>query len=217
MQISLTAKDVHELFEEWRDIGHQPRSTGINEQTIQFPAKICDGWMQRSQIRPGIDMGVQNVHCKEAFSLGIEEKGNIALLRIGFCLTGQAQGFVDSNHQELEFQAGHFGIGFAEEAGTGSIEFAQGQTNILSAYIDPTMLSSLMGYQPDCLPRAVQNILEGKVVPFYFQAGRMNPAMNLSAQQILRCPYQGFTKQLYLESKLLELLALSLHETTADN
>ena len=36
--------------------------------------------------------------------------------------------------------------------------------------------------------------------------------MHLALKQLLDCPYQAFTKQLYLESKCLELIALRLEQ-----
>ncbi|MEM9805943.1 MAG: AraC family transcriptional regulator [Cyanobacteria bacterium P01_D01_bin.56] len=44
----------------------------------------------------------------------------------------------------------------------------------------------------------------------------MTPAMTIALQQILQCPYQGITKQLYLESKALELITLQLHQLSED-
>ena len=216
MQISFSATDIHELFEEWQDSKDDSCASGISKQIIQFPEKICDGWMQRLQIRPGMDMVMQNIQCQDALSLELEEEGNTDLLRLAFCLTGRTKGVVARNNHEMQFLSGHFGIGFAEDANSGTIEYTQGQTTILSAYIDRNVLNTLIGDQLDCLPKTVQKILEGQFVPFYFQSGRMTPTMNLAAKQVVLCPYQGLTKRLYLESKLLELLALLLHETTGD-
>lgn len=41
--------------------------------------------------------------------------------------------------------------------------------------------------------------------------------MHLALQQILNCPYKGLTKQIYLESKVLELIALRLEQAIEDN
>ena len=43
---------------------------------------------------------------------------------------------------------------------------------------------------------------------FHQPLGKMTPAMTQLLQQIIHCPYQGMTQQIYLESKALELLAL---------
>ncbi|MEO0767972.1 MAG: AraC family transcriptional regulator, partial [Cyanobacteria bacterium J06649_4] len=56
------------------------------------------------------------------------------------------------------------------------------------------------------LPKSLQHLLQkGR---FHQPLGSMTLAMNQVLRQILHCPYQGMTQQLYLECKALELLAL---------
>lgn len=43
---------------------------------------------------------------------------------------------------------------------------------------------------------------------FHQSLGKTTPAMQQVLQQVLHCPYEGLTQQLYLESKALELLTL---------
>jgi AraC-like DNA-binding protein len=47
---------------------------------------------------------------------------------------------------------------------------------------------------------------------YRYGLGATNSAMQLALQQLLNCPYHGFTKQLYLESKAMELIALRLEQ-----
>jgi AraC-like DNA-binding protein len=46
----------------------------------------------------------------------------------------------------------------------------------------------------------------------YWQVSRTTPQMQTILQEILNCPYQDLTKQLYLEAKVFELLALRLED-----
>ncbi|NET39639.1 MAG: helix-turn-helix transcriptional regulator [Cyanothece sp. SIO1E1] len=57
------------------------------------------------------------------------------------------------------------------------------------------------------LPRPLSRLLQGSG-RFHQPLGKTTLAMTQALQQILHCPYQGFTQHLYLESKALELLAL---------
>lgn len=214
MQVSFSAQDVHELFAEWKTSKKATFLHGINEQIIQFPERICDGWMRRSQLRSGLDMVIQQVQCQDPLSLELKEKGNISVLRLAFGITGQTKGVVADENQEIQFQAGRFCIGFASEANSGTVEYDRGQTNLLSAYLDLEVLNTLINQQFEDLPRELGQILDGQFIPLYFQSGRMTAAMKLVTQQIMACPFEGLTKRLYLESKILELLALSLHEIT---
>ena len=61
------------------------------------------------------------------------------------------------------------------------------------------------------------NILMQKSQKFHQSLGKMTPAMIQMLQQIIGCPYQGMTQQLYLESKALELLALQFSYLESDS
>ncbi len=65
------------------------------------------------------------------------------------------------------------------------------------------------------LPPSLQRLLRenGR---FHQPLGKMTLAMNQVLRQILHCPYQGITQQLYLECKALELLALQFDRLEAD-
>ncbi|WP_017295689.1 helix-turn-helix transcriptional regulator [Geminocystis herdmanii] len=62
------------------------------------------------------------------------------------------------------------------------------------------------------LPSELQLLIKGKNVPPYYRQGENNINMNSALNQIINCPYQGFTRNFYLESKALELFALWLGE-----
>ena len=53
------------------------------------------------------------------------------------------------------------------------------------------------------------NLINGDRTPkFHLPLGKNNPDILRALSQIYQCPYHGLTKQLYLESKALELFAL---------
>lgn len=62
------------------------------------------------------------------------------------------------------------------------------------------------------LSSELQLLIMGKNVPPCYRQGENNLNMNSALNQIINCPYQGFTRNFYLESKALELLALWLGE-----
>lgn len=81
---------------------------------------------------------------------------------------------------------------------------------------DPCRLNDLIvGYYTQ-LPLHVRRIFEGIGKEIYFETGTITPSMQLALHQLLNCPYQGVTKELYLEGKILELIALWLDRLTGD-
>ncbi|WP_051050388.1 helix-turn-helix transcriptional regulator [Fortiea contorta] len=64
------------------------------------------------------------------------------------------------------------------------------------------------------LPPGLIKLIEGKSQQNYVDNNQLTPAMYLPLQQIINCPFQGMTKQIYLEAKCLELIALKLEQLT---
>ena len=65
----------------------------------------------------------------------------------------------------------------------------------------------------ESLPAPLQALISKNSPPrFHYTVGEITPAMFAILQQILKPPYQGIMKRMYLESKVLELLALQLDQ-----
>ncbi|MDF5709345.1 MAG: AraC family transcriptional regulator [Nostoc sp. S4] len=63
------------------------------------------------------------------------------------------------------------------------------------------------------LPTSLQSFLKDEYSPrFYHDVGEITSAMFAVLQQMLDAPYQGMMKRMYLESKVIELLALQFNQ-----
>jgi AraC-like DNA-binding protein len=84
----------------------------------------------------------------------------------------------------------------------------------LDIHIEYALFESLVFDHIDKMPADFRQILEnansGEMN--YLQIGRTTPQMQTILKQILNCPYQGLTKQLYLEAKVLEIMALRFED-----
>jgi AraC family transcriptional regulator, transcriptional activator of the genes for pyochelin and ferripyochelin receptors len=61
------------------------------------------------------------------------------------------------------------------------------------------------------LPERLRHLIEGKDAENFHQSlGIISPAMQRILKDVLTCPYRGVIQQIYLEGKILELLALVL-------
>lgn len=60
------------------------------------------------------------------------------------------------------------------------------------------------------LPNCLKKLLINQSNNIFWKSDRTTSEMNFILQQIIYCPYRGITKQIYLESKSLELIALKL-------
>ncbi|PSB23071.1 AraC family transcriptional regulator [filamentous cyanobacterium CCP1] len=92
--------------------------------------------------------------------------------------------------------------------------FANQRMHLIRLEFDPHLLT-IFDSENSKLPLPLQRLLEGDEGDRFHQSiGRITPAMQTALQQILECPYQGTMKRLYLESKVLELLALQIYQWT---
>lgn len=62
------------------------------------------------------------------------------------------------------------------------------------------------------LPETIRRCLDAENNGWFSNISVITPAMRAALEQILHCPFQGKTKQIYLESKCLELIALKLEQ-----
>ena len=92
------------------------------------------------------------------------------------------------------------------------ISLANQRVQLIRIHIEPHFFQKL-GFDWASLPALLQRTLEqGDRHRFHQSLGKMTPAMQVTLQQILQCPYRHETKRLFLESKALELLVLQLEQ-----
>jgi AraC-like DNA-binding protein len=77
----------------------------------------------------------------------------------------------------------------------------------LSIYITPDLLNRYLGDYFAHLPVALRDISEGSMDKGFYHSGPLPRIMDAAVDQLMTCPYTGPARRLYLESKVLELLA----------
>lgn len=88
--------------------------------------------------------------------------------------------------------------------------FAGDRYYIIRLLFDINFLRNFVtGFTP--VPKQLQPLLDSNHPPrFHLPVGKIRPAMQTVLSQLLNAPYQGMVQRIYLESKVLELLALQL-------
>jgi AraC-like DNA-binding protein len=105
----------------------------------------------------------------------------------------------------------HYLINHCMQADTISkIEIATQPRQAVDVHISLDLLQTLIGNHIDQLPLEWQHMITGRDSPLFFPVQTTPPTMQMVLHQILTSPFQGVTKQLFLESKLLELLTWQL-------
>ncbi len=80
--------------------------------------------------------------------------------------------------------------------------------------MQPESLYSFAANQQGQVPQVLQPWIRQSHQTYYCRCGTATPAMQTVAWRILKCPYQGIAKRLYLEGKALELMGMLVAQET---
>ncbi|MDM9382665.1 AraC family transcriptional regulator [Chlorogloeopsis sp. ULAP01] len=81
----------------------------------------------------------------------------------------------------------------------------------VKVHIEPEVFKRFMGFN-DAIPSQMKHLFRKPDEKHYFHNGIVTNQMQIALQQISQCPFQGLVKRMYLESKILELIALRLQQ-----
>lgn len=174
---------------------------------LHDPKGMSHGSRQWFHLRPGISLLVDDYHLREDLVIVTSPNQTCNYLELGFSIinhSGSADLRTGKNFVSLANDSGE--IGYQEWE-------AQERLFKLDIHIEYSLLKSLIFPHLETLPINFKKLIEQDDSEIsYFQIGRTTPQMQTILGQIVNCPYQAFTKQLYLEAKILELMALRLQD-----
>ncbi|MDV3347342.1 AraC family transcriptional regulator [Leptolyngbyaceae cyanobacterium CCMR0082] len=209
MKVNFSVRNIDELFAE---LSHQEDlaiSSEEYEHTLIFPSRICNGLVKSYKLRPGFELSVQNTLFPKRLILETEFS-HPASLTLGFCVSGSSRGTIKGVKEELSFKSGQIGWGVTSDT-LGTIEYCAGKPfSFINISMDTEVLDTLLNGRAESLPTQFQRLMKGKDRSPYLQTDWMTHTMKMAMQQVLKCPYHGLTKRLYLESKALEVFACFL-------
>jgi AraC-like DNA-binding protein len=171
------------------------------------------GYRQEIDLRPGLNVLIDDYTLQE--DLFIEIGSRVPCepsleLELSFMLSGH-------NHCE-EVRSGHNflkarwydadGDQFHWQAGERVLKF--------DIHIEPALFRTLVGQQFEVLPSTLSQLVQNPLPSqnYFRHVHPTTAAMQSAIHQILHCPYQGLTRWLFWESKVLELIALRLDQVS---
>ncbi|MBE9192113.1 helix-turn-helix transcriptional regulator [Gloeocapsopsis crepidinum LEGE 06123] len=203
MTITLSLTDYQELFEEAEQSDEITCQSKDCETIWQYPQKLGQGHNRVIQLSTGIEILIQDYTCYK--HLVLTKDTCKVPLEIGFQLSGARQttsyGCLGAGHSFL--------FGNLEPKAIVELPASQQLFHITFAIPLQTFIT-LIPESFKSMPLELKRILEKNENLPYFHSGVTAASMQLALHQILHCPYQGAIKQMYLESKVHELIALKL-------
>jgi len=204
MTITLSQRDFWELFEAAPELSSSNQFEAF-ESLYTYPEALGKGYWRDVELRDGIDLAIAHYHFHTDVVLQMPERPH----PLEFVLL--LEDYQDDNRQS--FKGGRYelyGCGIAPK-GITKIP-ANGSTLAINVHIDPDAFQSWWQHGSEALVTTLKTLFRRPDQEYYTCSGVMNPAMHMAVQHMLHCPHQGFTKRMYLESKVWELMALLLDD-----
>ncbi|MBE9075841.1 helix-turn-helix transcriptional regulator [Romeria aff. gracilis LEGE 07310] len=205
MAITFSQEDYLEIIERSYEasVTSVPNSQQPLDLTWAYPQELGSGYLRTVRIREGIVLDIADYRPHEDLVVASEDREHP--LELCFVLTGVAASELTS------IRAGQHGFcGSGMAPGEVYQKTAHRREFEVSIHIDPTLLGQwITGYSGE-LPNSLSHLIKPSDCTYYSQVCTTHSAMQQVIQQILQCPFQGFTQRMYLESKIWELMTLQL-------
>lgn len=182
--------------------------------TYKFDARVARGYVRVVELREGIALHIHDTQYCETLLVDNPEQ-EVDFIRCSFCLVGNEHKFLSYKPEEtiVPLIAGKRYTRSNGLLPQGIDNHDANYYSLLVIRISPQVLRSFSAFSEGELPDNLQHLVRPSSQEAYLRPGETTPIMAAVLQQILHCPYQGLVKRAYLESKVIELMALVLdHE-----
>ena len=209
MKIELSFTEIQQAIADLQRNYDNQLQLESNEVFLTLPPSLGNGYLRGIRLREGLDLCVQEFVLKQDVSLNNENllvQGSYSSLT--FCIAGQFNGTLTDIYPSLTIRA-QDAVFCTNPYGAGTVEYKAGEhIHFVDITLAPNLMLSLIKDELNELPQNFQKVI---------QSGASQPSVHFcdtSAEtsqvlhKIIHCPYHGKIRSVYLEGKVLELVAL---------
>jgi AraC family transcriptional regulator, transcriptional activator of the genes for pyochelin and ferripyochelin receptors len=167
----------------------------------KVPSELGQGFRREIEWQEGLNLAIEDYQLHNSIVRYVGEEPHP--IQIGFLLLGSCR----SNKTEDISRYTSWLCGSGWSSGGLYEEFTQRFVRV-NIHLPTTLYQSFLATSESEIPESLQHLFRDVDQPYFYRYGGITPEIQLALQQLLRCPFQGATKRMYLESKILELLAL---------
>jgi AraC family transcriptional activator of pyochelin receptor len=210
MTLTLSVADWRHLWQESWQNARLSASANNSDLIAPCPQLLAQGYKRNIELRNGILLTLHNYEFFNNIEIIKPEPSQEYCLEFVFNFTSRYQRFdgytVGDGQSYLQ--------GMLVPEGT-SIDYS-GRRLAVDIHLDPHLLESLCAGQIASLSPELKRMIEGdESLPFL--PCTTTPEIEVALQSILNCPYQEPIRQMYLEAKTLEVIALQLELMVAEH
>ncbi|OKH45989.1 hypothetical protein NIES2101_25705 [Calothrix sp. HK-06] len=210
---TITEVEYQELLEESIAAGEVIYNYKGFDYIIKFQNQIEKNYFRYVELRHGLELEI----CEDKFyrDLSINSSHNDLQLFVSkFYLLG--------NHHVLTPGIKEIADDYMEQVGKNYLFYlpdikeieqwsAGKHVKVVRICVSPELLRDYCT-DSESLPEDIQAVINNNSTLKFHRSGSITPAMFAILQQLMDSPYQGMIQRLYLESKVMELLALQLNQ-----
>ncbi|WP_164928494.1 helix-turn-helix transcriptional regulator [Gloeobacter violaceus] len=215
MKITISAGNFAQFVTAFQELtGCTGRCNGA-ELTLHWPQQAGEGYYRWLRLRGGIELFICDYQLHQSVTVDLEIL-EFPSLSVGFIVSGHFRGTLPGAAEKLEGRPGQSGLFLLPAHREISELPAAERLRFVGMSFEPSLIESVFEGQSLPVAPALRPWMAGREAPPFFRLGAITPAMATALDQVLHCPFEGATRQLFLEGKALELVALQLEQTLTD-
>lgn len=173
---------------------------------MKIPENLGTGYCQRIVVKPSMEISISDMTFYERMTVG-GRKDNY-LYSLAFCLGGGFQWRVEGDKQEYEIPCGESCI-FNWKQGISTSSYQPGQRFLgFCVELDSEIIRSFTQHRGK---EHVHTGMSGSEIVCY--NGKISRTIHQIINDVMNCHYRDDLKRIYLEGKILELIAVYLDES----
>ncbi|MBW4642232.1 MAG: AraC family transcriptional regulator [Goleter apudmare HA4340-LM2] len=181
-------------------------SNDFSEVVMEYPQELGQGYIQDIEIQQGFSLTIRDYQNSDRCMFEDPlEYGHP--LQFYFRLAGE-------NISSVEYASVRVGETALCGCGMSPQMFHRTQklNQEVDIHIEPELFKILFSIQDDAIPSQLKHLFRQPDEEYSVRVGTITTQMQVALQQIWQCPFQGLVKKVYLEAKVLELMALRLQQ-----
>jgi AraC family transcriptional regulator, transcriptional activator of the genes for pyochelin and ferripyochelin receptors len=206
MAITISRADYDELWKQCNPTNQPANNSKSGEIVESVPSQIGQGYIRSIPLR-GMTLSILKYQLHD--DLFIQDESAGSEWEFGFNVSGNRCGKRTGEN--------FIGWGTYENEGIYTTYADEAILKIDIHLSTPDQLCQLINEELEEVSPEIRQLIEGSNQSFFCDINSITPEMRSVLAQILHCPFTGKTKQIYLEGKCLELIALRLAQFEQGN
>ena len=216
MDISLAFDDIQTVAKDFQQTYGGNYQLASRETVLLMPAVIGQGYLRGINLREGLDLFIYEYDLDCDLILDFQKLSlDNSFVNLSYCVSGNCSGSMPGIKDKIHVSSWQTTFSTVPYA-TGTIErLADRKICVVELVMAPMFAMTVVERELNAMPGDWQQALKALASRPFYRLTSISQEISQILQKMLRCPYQGTLRQLYLEGKSLELIALYFSELTA--